>query len=192
MEALRWREHQNNFLGNTGQPLSLEVFKHRLHFRSGFSLCCPKSRESQALSLMPRSYFEDLLKSTSSFQILETKAACYNMASSLFKIVFRSKWSVLLWAGRTHAHCSALRRVSFVWETRICEHIHSCPSSFFSSASVHCVFGHMCAQQSSNKQPQAPFLSGFGKSSLRSVTCNSCMWRKGQRAQELLAAVLSG
>lgn len=52
---------------------------------SGLNLVLPKGEGKPECFILCLIYiFEDLLKSISSFQILETKDLCYNMASLIF------------------------------------------------------------------------------------------------------------
>lgn len=98
-----WEEYWNNFLRNIVQPLSLEVFKNRTDFCVWFKSGAAQSwRKAKELYFMLHIYFEDLLKSISSFQILETKDLCYSMTSLIFKIFFHLKFAIQRYISLCH------------------------------------------------------------------------------------------
>lgn len=113
------------------QPLPLEVVKNRIDFHVWFkSGAAQRWRKAKVLYFMPHIYFEDFLKSISSFQILETKDSCYNMASLIFKIFFHLKW-ILLYKLCVYVLLCLKTFISFPWKIRISKHIHSHPPPFF-------------------------------------------------------------
>jgi len=135
------------------QPISQEVYKNRIDFHVRFkSGAAQRWRKAKVLYFNSHIYFDDLLKSIFSFQILETEVFCYNMASWILKIFFCLQLILLY---KLYIHIIYIYNVciyillclkifiSFPWKVRISKHINSYPPPFFFCFETLCFWSHV-------------------------------------------------